>query len=173
MVRRVERQVLGLARPRRRTLAPKLKRHLQRDFHRRRAIVRKEDMFESRRSQLDQPSRQPDRGRIRHPQRRDMRHPAQLLDDRRVDPRMPMPVDVAPQAAHAVQVSPAIQIEQLAPLRPLDHKRLVFRHLRERVPNVLAIPSQQFGTRRSKLVFVRMERRHGPGPSHVASGAFP
>ncbi len=58
-----------------------------------------------------------------------------------------MPVDVAPQAAHAVEIRPAVDIDQRAALGPLDHQRLVLGHLRKRMPDDLAIPLQQFVAR--------------------------
>ena len=70
----------------------------------------------------------------------DVRHFVELGSNGRVDLRMAMAVDVAPQAADAVDVPVSLDIDQHAALGPLDHKRLVFGHLREGVPDVGAVP---------------------------------
>ena len=74
-------------------------------------------------------------------QRRDVGHAIELLADGGVDPRMAVPVDVAPQAADAVEVLAAVDVHQHAALGPLEDQRLVLGHLREGVPDKLAIPS--------------------------------
>ena len=60
-----------------------------------------------------------------------------------VDLRVAMAVDVAPQAADAVDVPVAVDIDQHAAFGPFDHKRLVLGHLREGVPDVRAVPIVQ------------------------------
>src|SRR4051812_4522612 len=54
---------------------------------------------------------------------------------------MPMPVHVAPQATDAVEIRVAADIVQRAAFGTLDDERLVLAHLREGVPDVLAIPT--------------------------------
>ncbi len=76
-----------------------------------------------------------------------MRDAVELGANRRVDARMAMAMDVAPHAARAVEIFVAVDVDQAAALGTGDHQRLVFRHLREGVPMVTAIPFQQLGTR--------------------------
>ena len=70
----------------------------------------------------------------------DVGDPIELRADGRVDLRVAMAVDVAPQAAHAVDVLVAVDVGEHAALGPLDDKRLVLGHLREGVPDVGAVP---------------------------------
>ena len=72
-----------------------------------------------------------------------MRHFVELCPNGRVDLRVPMAVDIAPQAAHAVDIPIAVDIDQHASFGPFDHKRLVLGHLREGVPDVRAVPIVQ------------------------------
>ena len=69
-----------------------------------------------------------------------MRHFIELPADRGVDVWMAMAVNVAPQAAHTIEIGPAFQIVKRASLGPCDEKRLVLRHLSEGVPNQFAVP---------------------------------
>ena len=73
-----------------------------------------------------------------------MRHFVELRADGGVDLRVAMAVDVAPQAAHAVDILVAVNVDQHAPFGPFDHKRLVLGHLREGVPDERAVPVAQF-----------------------------
>ena len=74
--------------------------------------------FKPARRNLDQPLGQLDRGRVRRAERRDVRHAIELLANRRIEPRMPMPVDVAPQAADAVEIRAAVDVDTACSLRP-------------------------------------------------------
>jgi hypothetical protein len=47
-------------------------------------------------------------------------HPLDLLPQRRVERGVPVPVDVAPQRADAVEVTPALDVEQVDALGALD-----------------------------------------------------
>ena len=57
---------------------------------------------------------------------------------------MAMPVHVAPEGRHAVQVAPSAGVDQRAPLGLRDDERLLgepVRHLRERVPEMAVVPA--------------------------------
>ena len=124
-------------------LSPVLKRHFDRHFDGRGAVVGEEHVLQSRRGNVGQPLGQPDRGGIRAAEIGDVRHFVELGSDGRVDLRMAMAVDVAPQAADAVDVPVSLDIDQHAALGPFDHKRLVFGHLGEGVPDVGAVGSSR------------------------------
>jgi hypothetical protein len=68
-------------------------------------------------------------------------HAIDLLAHGRVEPWMPVPVNVAPQAGHGIKVLSPLDIDDRAALRTLENQRLVFGHLRERMPDDLAIPA--------------------------------
>ncbi len=70
-----------------------------------------------------------------------MGHLVELLADGRVEPRVAMAVDVAPQAGHAVEILAAVDVDQRAAVGPLDDQRLVLAHLGEGVPDDVAIPA--------------------------------
>src|SRR5262245_59470834 len=86
MVRFAERHELRLPRLRILTLPPILKRHLERDFIRRRTIAGEEHMLRVSRRDLAQPLRQPSARVASHPQRRAMGNSIQLLANRSIDP---------------------------------------------------------------------------------------
>ena len=132
--------VTGLLRLRVRPLPPILKGHLQRDLHGRGPVVAEEDVPQARRGQIDQPLGQQDGRRVRRAEVRDVGHAVELRADGRVDPRMPMTVDVAPQAADRVEIAAAVDIEDVAAFAALQDQRLVLGHLREGVPDERAVP---------------------------------
>ena len=81
--------------------------------------------------------------------------PVELLAHRRVDPRVAMAVDVAPERGDAVDVAAAVGVDQVGALGPLDHQRLFLAPallLGERVPEVVAV----------ELRVVHRHRRDGP-----------
>ena len=49
-----------------------------------------------------------------------MGHAVELLADGGVDPRVPVAVDVAPQAAHGVEVAAALDVEDAAARAALE-----------------------------------------------------
>ena len=112
-------QVAGLFRPRLGPLPPVLKGHFQGHFHGRGPVVGEEHVPQTRRGQVDQPLGQVDRRGVRRAQRRDVGHAVNCCADGGVDSRMAMAVDVAPQAAGAVDVIAAVDIGELRSLRPL------------------------------------------------------
>ena len=129
-------------------LAPILERHLQGHFDRRGTVVGEEDVLQARRGKVHQPLGQPDRRGVRRAEVRHVRHAVQLPADRLVELRVAVAVDVAPQAADAVQIAVPVDVEQRTPFGPLDHQRLVFGHLGEGVPDDPAVPvSELVGSR--------------------------
>ena len=116
--------------------------HLQRDLGRGRARVRVEDAREPRRRDLDQARRQLGAGGVGEAEHRRVGDLLELLGDRPVDPLVAMAVDVAPERGDAVDVAPALAVDQVAALAALDQQRLFLAPallLGERVPEVVAI----------------------------------
>ncbi len=64
----------------------------------------------------------------------------ELLAQSRVEPGMAMAMHVAPQAARAVDVAVAVDVDQRAAVAPLEDQRFVLGHLGEGVPDELAVP---------------------------------
>ena len=90
-------------------LAPVLKRHLQRDLDRGRSRLGVEDPRETRRRDLDQPRGELGGAGMREPEHGRVGDPVELVAHRRVDQRVPVAVDVAPQRGDAVDVAPALR----------------------------------------------------------------
>src|SRR4051794_34906151 len=78
-----------------------------------------------------------------HAKERDVCNLVELPADGRIDLRMTMTVNVAPQAADTVDVPSPVNVDQRASFSPLDQQRLVVGHLRKRVPDVLLVPAFQ------------------------------
>ena len=127
-------------------LEPVLEGHLQGRFDGARAVAREKHLLQARRRYLHQPPGKLDRGRIGEAEVRCVGHPAGLGEQRRIEARMAVAVDVAPHARRAVEIAAAVAINEGAALAPLDEKRLVFLHLRERMPDMLPIPRGQIGS---------------------------
>jgi len=75
-----------------------------------------------------------------------VRYPVQLGTHRVVDLSLPVTVHVAPERAHAVQVSAAEVVDELVALGPLDDQWIVRRpdrHLGEGMPDVGPVQGQQ------------------------------
>jgi hypothetical protein len=53
---------------------------------------------------------------------------------------MPVTVHVAPDAGAGIEILTTFDVDEHTPLSALEDERLVFGHLREGVPNDLAIP---------------------------------
>ncbi len=116
--------------------------HLQRDLGRGRARLRVEDAREPRRRELDQLRRQLGGARVGEAEHGRVGDAVELFAQRRVDAGVAMPVDVAPQRGDAVDVAPALAVDQLRSLSPLDHQRLFLDPallLGERVPEMVAV----------------------------------
>ena len=105
-------------------------------------------MIQPSRRDFDQSPGQLDRRRVRHPKIRHVGDAIQLLTQRLIETRMAVTVKIAPQTARAIEILSAVDIDERAAVRPFDHKRLVFRHLRERVPDMFTIPAAKFVVRR-------------------------
>ncbi len=138
-----QRHEASLGRPRVGALAPILKGHLERHFHRGGATVGEEHMVETRRREIDQSLGEANRGGVRSAEQRAMGHAVELLANGGVDPRVAMAMDIAPQAAHAIEIFAPLDVDERRALGSLDDQRLVFGHLGEGMPHDLAIPGSQ------------------------------
>src|SRR5579884_2487476 len=143
VVGRSQGQEASLVWPRLCTLPPELERHLERHLHGRGAVIREENVCQTRRGQLGQPASEQDRRHIGLAQKGAMGNEIELGTDRFIDLRYAMAVDVAPERRHAVDVLVTVRVHEKAAVSPLDDKRL-FRgiglHRRERMPDVVAVP---------------------------------
>ena len=101
-------------------------------------------MPQAGRRQVDQPLGQADGRGVRRAQQRDVGHATKLFGQRGIQARMAVPVDVAPQAAHGIQILAAVDVDQRRAVGPLENQRPIFGHLRERMPEDLAIPALEF-----------------------------
>ena len=110
-------------------------------------------MFQTRRRNFGQPTCQANGGWIGEPEIRDMGDFPELLPQGRIETWMPVSVDVAPQTAHPIQIAAAMHINECAALGPLDKEGLVLRHLREGVPDNLAVPLLQLLEGRGRVLF--------------------
>ena len=127
-------------------LEPILEGHLQGRFNGARAVTGEKHLLQARRRHLHQPPGKLDRGRIGEAEIRRVGHPAGLGQQRRIEARMSVAVDVAPHARRAIEIAAAVAIDERAALAPLDEQRLVLLHLRERMPDMLAVPRGQVGS---------------------------
>ena len=110
-------------------LGPPLKGHLERDLDRGRAAVGVEDAVQAPGRDRHQALGELDRRRVREAEHRRVRDPVELVADRRVDRRVAVAVDVAPQRGDAVDVGVAVGVEQVVPsARAIDQRRLRPRH---------------------------------------------
>ena len=145
-------------------LQPVLKRHLECRLDGAGTVAREEDLLEAGGGHLDEPSCKLDRCGVGEAEVCGVGHLAQLRHDRGVEPRVAVAVDVAPHAGRAIEVAAPGGVDEPRPLAPLDEQRLVFLHLRERVPDVLAIPvSHQVGPDRVGHIVGRAAWRQGDG----------
>ena len=129
-------------------LEPVLERHLEGRLDGARPVAREEDLLEPLRCDLDEPAGELDRGGIGEAEVRGVGHLGGLLGEGRIEPRVPVAVHVAPHAGRAVEVAGTVGVDEPRALAPLDQERVVILHLRERVPDVLAIPPEQVTRRR-------------------------
>jgi hypothetical protein len=63
----------------------------------------------------------------------------ELLPDRRVELGVPVAVHVTPHAAAAIEIGVAVNVIERAAFRPFNDQRLILRHLREGMPDVLTV----------------------------------
>jgi hypothetical protein len=68
-----------------------------------------------------------------------MRHSRKLVDDRSVDPRVSVAMNVAPQTADTIEQTPALCIDQPIAFGSLDQQRLIISHLRKAMPMMKSI----------------------------------
>ena len=104
---------------------PVLHRHLERDFGRRRAAVAVEDFRQPRRGDADQLLRQYCRRLAGQAEQGGVGDFVELRADGRIDLRHTMAVDVAPQAARSVEVTPAVAVKDVHAFAMGDHHRIV------------------------------------------------
>ena len=135
---------MGLERARLRTLPPVLKRHFQGDLDRRGAVVGKENTVEAGGRAFDEPPRQSGRRHVADAEQCAVGNAVKLPPDGRVELGHTMAVEVAPQRRDAVNIAPAVEVDQVAAFGAVDQERRflgVSLHRREGVPDVLAVPS--------------------------------
>ena len=105
------------------SVLPVLERHLERDLDGRGPGVRVEDAVEPGGGDLDEPGGELGGPGVGEPQHRRVGDAVELLADRGVDLRVPVPVNVAPEGGDAVEIAAPLDVDQLGPLRRLDHQR--------------------------------------------------
>ena len=130
---------------------PILKRQLERDLGRSRPGVRIEHARQPRGRYFDQPLRQHDGRHVGEAEHGRMGDLLRLLGNRAGQRGMRMPMHVAPQRRHPVEVAPALAVDQIIAFAPDDDDRLFGEpvlHLRERMPDVTVIPRLQVRGRR-------------------------
>ena len=133
--------VIGVAEPQELLLRgataelPVLERLLERDLDRRRARVRIEHARQRRAARpraARPPSRMP--GSCDSPRNVECAMRSSCIAQRLIQPRVVVAVNVAPQRADAIEVAPAVGVEEEVAVARRDHQRIPLRHLRERVP---------------------------------------
>ena len=112
MISALQGEVFRLPRLGSRRLPPILKRHLQGDFNGGRAVVGIKNVVKSGRRQFDKTTRQANGGDVGNAEEGAMSHGVELFADGRVNFGDAMAVDVAPERRHAVEVFPAVEIDE-------------------------------------------------------------
>src|SRR4051812_36395820 len=113
---------------------PVLERLLERDLDRGRSRVRIEHARETCRRDVDERGRETDPRLVGQTEERRVRELRRLICERSIEHRMAMTMDVAPQRAHAIEISATILVDQERALTARDHERRPLRLLRERMP---------------------------------------
>src|SRR5512141_448422 len=140
-------------------VAPALQGHLERNLHRRGAVVREEDARKPLRGDRGEPRGQPHRGLVGSAGEQNVVQPLHLPRHRLPDPRVPVPVDVAPPARDRVVIPVPLRVEEEQPLRAVDQHRRFRRkgaRLGVRMPAVPQVPPKpgfwvhQVGLHRSR-----------------------
>jgi hypothetical protein len=91
-----------------------------------------------------EPLGQPDRRLVGQPAEHHVRHPAELVGDRRVEDLVPVPVHGGPPRRHPVDEFPAVGEREPDPARRDDRQRRAGRgHRPVRVPDVRAVEAEQ------------------------------
>ena len=101
-------------------IAEMLHRHLQRHFHRGRAIIGEKQMRQLRRDPLPQPPHQLFRGFMCEARENDMLQFSRLLRDRRRNSRIRVPVQIHPPGRNRIQNLSPVSCVQVNAFRPLD-----------------------------------------------------
>jgi hypothetical protein len=118
--------------------------HLQRRFHRGRAIVGEKDPRAIQSRHADQLPGQPRRDIIGQPKKRAVRDPVELVPDGLVDFRAPVAVQIGPDRGVAIEVlAPILRLQHCAVPLDDDHRRvrggIPVAHLREGMPKIGAV----------------------------------
>ena len=125
-------------------LLPVLHRHLQRDFHRRRAIVRIKHTRQPFGAMPNEFTRQLYRRRIGKTEQRGVGDFLELRLERTVERRMPMTVQIDPDGRRAIEIFSPFRIDEVGALAALNDERFFlfpFLHLGKGMPEV-AVRSQ-------------------------------
>ncbi len=142
----------------------RLKRELEGDLGRRRTGVGIEDPAQTLRCDLDELSGQLDGGHIAEPEERAVRDPIELATHRAIDGGMTVPMHIAPQGAHPIEVTIPLGVDELVALGPGDDEGVFVEprtHGRERMPEKLLVECAEAGGLGSHL---------GAGPTSVVFG---
>ena len=124
-------------------MVPVCKRHLARHLDGCAPVVGEEDLGQIVGHQFDQTPRQLDGVGRGQPQQRAMCNAPELIDNRLIDVRMVVAVDVAPDACDPVDVLTSVGVDEHIAPAGHDHQRVGLVPqlvLRKRVPEVLVIP---------------------------------
>ena len=125
--------------------------HLQGDLGRGRAGVGVEDARRPGRGDRDQARRQLGGAGVGEAEHGRVGDAVELLADGRVDRRVAVAVDVAPERGDAVDVAAAVGVDQVGALAALDHQRLFLAPallLGEGVPEVVLVELRGVGRHR-------------------------
>ena len=120
--------------------------HLQRGFDGRGPVAGVEDPAQPGWCGREQRLRELDAGLVGQPEERRVREPVELRPDRGVDGRLAMTVHGDPQRGDAVEVAPAVGVDQVHALGRGDDERVVARPHRvlgERMPDVREVGGDQ------------------------------
>ena len=118
-------------------VAPILHGHFQRDFHRRRSVIREKNMPQRRRHDFAEPCSQFFRRLVRKAREQDMLEPRGLLADGRRNRGMRVPVQIDPPRRDRIQNSAPVSGFEKHPIAPPDGRRRGFRAIaREWMPQM-------------------------------------
>ena len=134
--------------PRASAVRPVMRRHLERDLHRRGAVGCEERVTEPSGREAREALRQLHRGAVGEARQHHVLEGRELLGDRGVDRRVGVAEQVHPPRAHAVQVAASLEIVEPRALRMGDRhegEAFVRLHLRARMPDRGQAARDDFG----------------------------
>ena len=123
-------------------VSPILEGHLERNLHRRRAIVRIKHSREAGRGEPNQLFRQGDGRRIGYAQHGRVRNPAELCGQGPIECRLSVAMEIDPDRRNAVKIPASFAILQVDALSSFDNQRSLFFPillLREGMPEVAPV----------------------------------